>query len=198
MPYNSLQLHDLRTHFDLTINQTADLFSAVPEYALSDFLRSILDEYVPLGRAIGTEKARSEFIIAPILAELRKLTSYQISLFSGIELNIDPDKGLSGVCDFVISRSPGQFFLTVPIVVMVEAKNDSIKGGIVQCMGEMIAARIFNQREGNEQNVIYGAVITGTTWKFLKLEGDTVFIDQPEYYIDNSGKILAILMHMVR
>ncbi|NJP07978.1 MAG: hypothetical protein HC837_21330 [Chloroflexaceae bacterium] len=198
MPYSTLRIQDLQTHFGLTINQTANLFAHVPKTAISDLLRKLLDDYIPLASAIGTEKARSEFLIAPILAEVRRRTNYQVSLFSGVELTIDPDRGLHGVCDFVLSRSPGQFFLTAPIVMMVEAKNENIKGGIVQCIGEMIAARCFNEREGNEQTTIYGAVTTGTIWRFLQLTEQTAFIDQPEYYIDQVDTILAILLEMVR
>lgn len=197
MPYSSLNIQHLRSHFGLTINQTTDLFSTIPPTPISDILRALLDEYIPLASAIGTEKARSEFIIAPILAEVRKHANYEISLFSGIEFTIDAENGLSGVCDFVISHAPGQFFLTAPILMMVEAKNENIKGGIVQCMGEMVAARIFNEREGNDHRTIYGAVTTGTIWKFLKLEEHIAFVDQPEYYIDQVEKIMAILTHMV-
>ncbi len=197
LAYSNLSLHDLRTTFGLTIDQTADLFSALPAIDISTFLQTILNEYVPLANAISTEKARSELIIAPILVEVRRLTNHQISLFSGIEFNVAPDKGLNGICDFVLSRSPGQFFITAPVLMMVEAKNEHIKGGLIQCIAEMVAARIFNQREGNDQSTLYGAVTTGTLWKFLKLEGETAFIDQSEYHIDHRGKIMAILMHMV-
>jgi hypothetical protein len=35
----------------------------------------------------------------------------------------------------------------------------------------MLAARIFNERAGNENLIIYGTVTTGSIWQFLKLEG---------------------------
>ena len=44
---------------------------------------------------------------------------------------------------------------------------------------EMVAARIFNEREGTPRETLHGAVTTGDVWKFLRLEGDTVWIDQP-------------------
>ncbi|MCL1474176.1 hypothetical protein [Argonema antarcticum] len=56
-----------------------------------------------------------------------------------------------------------------------------------------IAARIFNEREGENIPAIYGTVTTGTTWKFLKLEGEVINIDLPEYYLNNVNKILGIL-----
>jgi hypothetical protein len=61
----------------------------------------------------------------------------------------------------------------------------------------MIAARIFNQREGNDISTIYGTVTTGTNWKFLKLINQVVEIDLTDYYINNIGKILGILSSIV-
>jgi hypothetical protein len=57
----------------------------------------------------------------------------------------------------------------------------------------MIAARIFNQKEGNPTDLLYGAVTTGTDWKFLKLQGQIIFIDSNDYYIKEIDKIIAIL-----
>jgi hypothetical protein len=79
----------------------------------------------------------------------------------------------------------------------VVAKNDNIKSGLGQCVAEIIAARVFNEREGKGPTIIYGVVTTGSLWKFLKLEGGTVFVDQPEYYLDRVEKILAILLRCV-
>ena len=38
---------------------------------------------------MGSEKARSELIISPILFEVRKLFNEEISFFSGEEFNVD-------------------------------------------------------------------------------------------------------------
>jgi hypothetical protein len=62
----------------------------------------------------------------------------------------------------------------------------------------MVAAQIFNEREGNEISVIYGTVTSGTNWKFLKLEGKVVEIDLVEYYLTDVNKILGILASGVR
>jgi hypothetical protein len=60
VPYSTLLIQNLRDTFGLTLNQTADLFSALPAAPISDLLRSILDEYIPLASAIGTDEDRSE------------------------------------------------------------------------------------------------------------------------------------------
>ncbi|NEU72766.1 hypothetical protein PI95_009350 [Hassallia byssoidea VB512170] len=143
--------------------------------------------------AINTEKARSEMIITPILLEVRRKANYQISLFSGTDFNVDAEKGLNGYCDFVISRSKEQLTINAPVMIIVEAKNENIKGGLGQCMAAMLAAQIFNQQEENEIKTIYGAVTTGDIWKFLKLEGADLFVDLNNYYIKELNKILGIL-----
>ena len=45
-------------------------------------------------------------MVAPILVEVRKLNNRQISLFSGTDLTVDKEKGLNGVCYFILSHSP--------------------------------------------------------------------------------------------
>ncbi|MGB3511065.1 MAG: hypothetical protein WBA93_17895 [Microcoleaceae cyanobacterium] len=85
-------------------------------------------------------------IVTPILVELRKQFKYQISIFSGKEFNVDVEKGLTGFCDFLISRSSEQLLIKAPVVALVEAKNDNIQTGLPQCIAEMIAAQLFNQQ----------------------------------------------------
>jgi hypothetical protein len=83
-------------------------------------------------------------------------------------------------------------------MMLVEAKKEDILAGLGQCVAEMVAAQIFNEREGNEISVIYGTVTSGTNWKFLKLEGKVVEIDLIEYYLTDVNKILGILASGVR
>ncbi len=197
MSFSDFTLESVCRSFGLTIADEQDLFADVPDVAVRGLLKAILEEFVPLATSIHTEKARSEFIVAPILAEVRNLTNHRISLFSGIDLSVDADLGLTGICDFVLADSPLQLFLRSPVMVVVEAKNDNIKGGLGQCVAEMLAARLFNEREGRGRAVIYGAVTTGSLWRFLKLASQTVYIDGPEYTIDRVDKILGILRHCV-
>jgi hypothetical protein len=98
--------------------------------------------------AFSTEKARSEFLIAPILMEARRLRHGAVSLFSGAELNVDASRGLNGFCDFVLSGSATQTELDAPLITIVEAKNENIRAGVPQCAAEMFAAQLFNERRG--------------------------------------------------
>ena len=118
-------------------------------------------------------------------------------VFSGIEFNVDKEKGLSGFCDFIIDASQEQLTLSSPFITVVEAKNENIIGGLGQCIAEMVAASIFNETEGNQVMRFYGVVTTGTAWKFIKMEGLDVLIDLDEYSIKNPGKIVGILLEML-
>ncbi|WP_318528401.1 hypothetical protein [Plectonema radiosum] len=156
-----------------------------------------LQKYVPLALAIGTEKARSELILTPLLVELKELLQNKISLFSGREFNVSPEKGLTGFCDFLISKSSEQIIIKAPVIALVEAKNDNIQSGLGQCIAEMVAAQLFNQQKDNEIKTIYGSVTTGTNWKFLRLSGQIIEIDLNEYFINDVRKILGILRSFI-
>lgn len=193
MSYSEFTLESVQTAFDLTIAERANLLDDSPLGETSEFLKELLKEFVPLALAMNTEKARSELIIAPILVEVRKKYLDNASLFSGVELNIDRDSGLNGICDFLLSRSPSQLMLKAPVVVVVEAKKENINGALGQCIAEMWAAKLFNQQHQNDISVIYGAATTGNDWKFLRLSDRLVEIDLTEYQLTNIDKILGIL-----
>ncbi|PON18995.1 hypothetical protein C2W62_05075 [Candidatus Entotheonella serta] len=78
--------------------------------------------------------------------------------------------------------------------MIVEAKNENIKDGLGQCIAAMVAAKVFNEREGNDIDTLYGVVTTGELWKFLKFAGQTAAIDLRDYYIARDvDKIFGIL-----
>jgi hypothetical protein len=102
MSYKDFTLRKIQARFGLDLIERPGIFADVEERAVSQSLRDILLENVPLATAINTEKARSELIISPVLVELRKVFDRRISLFSGIEFNVDKDQELNG---FAISSS---------------------------------------------------------------------------------------------
>jgi ABC-type uncharacterized transport system substrate-binding protein len=62
----------------------------------------------------------------------------------------------------------------------------------------MVAAQIFNEQHHNEIPIIYGAVTSGTNWRFIKLARNLVQIDAIEYYVSEVDKILGILLEPLR
>lgn len=197
MPYSNFTLKQVEKDFHLQIEEKIDLYAHVEAIAPSNDLKGILTENIPLALAINTEKARSEFLIAPILLELRRRSPIPISLFSGTEFSISPEQGLSGYCDYLISLSKQQLMISAPVVAIVEAKNEDIKSGLGQCIAEMIAAQLFNQQENNDIHTIYGIVTSGEIWKFLQISEQTVVIDLTDYYITNIDKILGIILQFI-
>ena len=197
MAYSDFTLAKVQQDFDLTLEEGQNLFAAIENIEPSNLLKQILEDYVPLATAINTEKARSEMMIAPILLEVRRQLKNQISLFSGTEFNVEPEQGLTGFCDFIISSSKEQFFVAAPVILITEAKNENIKAGLGQCVASMIAAQRFNQKANNEIPIIYGVATSGTLWRFITLEGKTVYIDAIEYYIREVNQILGILMSAI-
>ena len=197
MPYSNFTIKKIQKDFDIEIIEKVDLFSNIQSREIGDHLKQTLLDNVSLAVAVNTEKARSELIIAPVLIEIRKIFNKEISFFSGIELNIDKERDLTGFCDFIISQSPEQLFLNTPVIAVVEAKNENIMSGLGQCAAEMIASRIFNQQEGTTLPKIYGVVTSGNIWKFLKLDGNGIYIDLDDYSIKEISKIVGILCSMI-
>jgi hypothetical protein len=186
-------LTKVREAFGLRIEESIDLFADTPEVFPSSYLQTTLAENVFLATAINTEKARAELIIAPVLLEVRRILNFQIGFFSGSEFNVDLPAGLSGYCDYILTASKESYEIRTPVVTLAEAKNESIKSDLGQCIAQMVAAQLFNQRNGDAIASIYGAVTTGTDWKFLKLIDKTVWIDKRDYFINEVSQILGIL-----
>jgi len=198
MAYNNFTLKDVQKAFQLDIKEEMGIFAFMEPLQISESLSTTLADNVPLAVSINTEKARSELIVVNILLEIRQIFQRQVSLFSGIEFTVDKDQGLNGYCDFLISQSPEQLFINAPAIAIVEAKNDNMMSELGQCVSEMVAAQIFNQREEHPIPSIYGAVTNGTGWIFLKLVDAQVSIDLKEYSIDQAGKIVGILSAMLK
>ncbi len=197
MAYSNFTLQEVLKKFNLKLEESHVLFADVTPRVPTALLTAWLEQKIPLALALSTEKARSEFIIAPILAEVREQLGKRFSLFSGIDFTVDASLGLNGECDFLFSKSPEQLVLLAPVVSVVEAKNESFRNGLAQACAEMLAARVFNEREGHPLEKVFGAVTTGDDWQFLVLEGNTLFVDRKRYDLDELEQILGILCFML-
>lgn len=197
MAYRKFTLKKVVKEFNLSLREERGLFADAPELQSTKLLQEILPEYKALALASNTDKARSELLISPIIMDVRRQLKNSISVFSGIKFDVDKDRGLTGSCDFIISQSPFQQFVCRPVLAIAEAKKGNPLNGFGQCVAEMVAAQIFNEREGNSVNVIYGVSTTGTAWRFLKLEGNQVILDKSDYYISELEKIIGILTYIV-
>ncbi len=145
---------------------------------------------------ITSEKAKSEFIIAPIIKELQR-KNRQITFFSGVSFNIQGESLLNGRPDFMISAKPRRAGIEAPIFCMVEAKNGIIEEGYAQCAAEMYAAKLFNKQTQESLDTIYGAVTNAFDWVFLKLENKQVYIDVERYYLNQLSTLLGIMQYII-
>ncbi|MBW4665986.1 MAG: hypothetical protein KME60_00730 [Cyanomargarita calcarea GSE-NOS-MK-12-04C] len=198
MPYSQFTIDKVKQDFRLTTVEGIRFFpNSIEQITPSPRLQGILED-LPWAIAVDTEKARSEVIINPILLEVRRIFNSSISVFSGEEFNVDASVGLNGVCDFLLCRSPEQLTVEAPAIVIVEAKKSDIKSGIGQCIAEMVAAQRFNEARGEPITTVYGTISTGTQWRFIKLEGQTVTIDLTDYPLPPIEQILSFLVWMAK
>jgi hypothetical protein len=197
MAFRDFTFPEVQQALGVTVSE-ADLFGGVHRAAVREEFAAVIRDGTDLALAVNTEKARSEFIIAPLLLELRRSLKGGFGLFSGVEFNVDASRGLNGFCDFILTKSPRQIILSAPLVAIVEAKNDNLRTGFGQCIAAMVAAREYNLKSDAAIAVVYGAVTTGSAWKFLQLRQNDVIVDIHEYYIVDVAKIMGVLASMVQ
>lgn len=198
MAYSDFTIESIKTQFGIRLNESGKNFCEVAGVSISSLLRETLMEQLPLAQAISTEKARSELVISPVLVEARRQVDRKVSLFSGVDFTVDSARGLRGTCDFLMSNSTEQLIVEAPVIAIVEAKNENFAAGFGQCIAEMVAAQLFNERRDQSVDAIYGVVTTGSLWKFMRLQGDEVVIDLEEYHISQVDRIVGILVAMLR
>jgi hypothetical protein len=171
----------------------AFLPQTLPVFKPTDLVLTILQEAT--NEALATEKAKSEFIINPVLKELHRQNMNRFSYFSGYKFDVDVKLQLKGYCDFILSATANSPIIKSPIFCLVEAKKAAIEEGFGQCGAEMYAAQLFNERHHNPQKIIYGCVTNAFSWAFLRLENNILSID-PNYIpltFAEPHKVLSIL-----
>ncbi len=194
MAYTDFTLDSVEA--DLGVGQRpGPLFPALHDVAPPQWLSDQLARGMEL--ALVSEKARSEFIVAPILLAVRELSGGRVAILSGPRLDVDPARRLSGECDFLLSLSDPLPRLRAPLLAVLEAKKNDIEAGLGQCAAQMVAAQIFNERGGQPGRPIFGCVTTGEDWQFLRLDGQELVIDPARRYINQVGSVLAALLAAV-
>lgn len=190
MSYSEFTLDAVERQFGV-ITQEAALFPDSPVAQIPGWLPVWLARGTRL--ALISEKSRSEFIVVPILLAAREISGDQFAIYSGQRLDVDPDKGLIGECDFILAIGPALPPLHAPIMTVVEAKKNDIEVGLGQCVAQMVAARKFNEGAGRTNSPVYGCVTTGETWQFLRLADQAALLNRDRYYLDNIAGILGVL-----
>ena len=193
MPYTDFTLDSVES--DLGVAQRyGPNFDDLPDLEPPPWLVAQLARGQAL--ALLSAKARSEFLVAPILLAVREMSGDRVSILSGVRLDVAPPR-LVGECDFLLSLARPLPRLRPPLVAVLEAKRHDIEGGLGQCAAQLVAAQIFNERAGRPPRPVFGCVTTGEGWQFLRLDGNELVIDPTRRYIDRLGSILAALLAAV-
>ncbi len=197
MPYSDFKLEVVVSQFNLKVRD-ADLFSPLIPIEPSDWLTQTLSFTRTLGRRSDTEKSRSEFMVAPILAEVERANPDRVAVYSGKMMDADKSLGLNGECDFLLGRGTASSLdLRCPIFSIVEAKRQDLKLGVGQCVAQMIGAQIFNQHHHEPLNNIFGCVTTGDLWQFYQLQGNELICDTELYYLNQVDRILGVFQSVL-
>lgn len=189
MTYSDFRIEQVTRLLGVTTAE-AELFAGAPPIPPPAWLLDLLDRRTQL--ATLNEKARSEFIVVPILLATRELSPTPLAIFSGHCLDVDSLQGLAGECDFILAAAPPVLPLRSPLVTIVEAEQNDIEGGLGQCISQMVGAARFNQAAG-DRGPVFGCVTTGEVWQFLRLDDAAALIDRRRYFLDNLPGILAAL-----
>ena len=101
MPYTDFTLEAAESRFGLTA-VPGELFPGLRPVPVPAWLHDLL----ALGRSVAalvSEKARSEFLVTPLLLACRDLVPGALSIYSGQRLDVDPEQGLTGECDYILA-----------------------------------------------------------------------------------------------
>lgn len=196
MAYRKFTLEKVIHNFALQLVKVP-LFEKIHPIPMGTDYAKILSKGLLMALPSGSEKARNELIVMPILLEVQDTASEPISIHSGVMLNVDKRKGLDGECDFILSRSRITEFVETPIICLVEAKKQDMELGLGQCAAQMVAARLLNQRHGHPLSTTFGCVTTGDVWRFLRLQDDQLLLDSSEYFIRNIDEILGVFHSII-
>lgn len=194
LSYSEFTLADLEREFGI-VPRGAPLFPEAPPATPPGWLADTLSR----GRQLPlvSEKARSELLVMPLLLAFRELSGESVSIYSGIRLDVDAERGLIGECDFILAPTPPLPELRAPIMTIVEAKRGEIELGFSQCAAQMVGAMEFNERANSPAKTVFGCITSGEAWQFLRLENGILTLDPDRHYIDDPSRILGVLMKIV-
>lgn len=105
--------------------------------------------------SLENEITRREFLIAPVMFEVRRFTESKLRSEYWFEYNHQ----LKGTLDYYLRRENN--------LLVIEAKQADLNRGFTQLAVEMVA---LDKADEFEQNKIYGAISTGEEWRFGYLD----------------------------
>lgn len=193
MAYSDFTLSDLEEKFGVT-NERKELDFQLSPIEPTKWLQKELSDSKEM--PIKSEKARSEWIVVPILKELRNLNTKFFTIYSGDNLVGDKEKGLQGECDFILSKDTKSYDISVPIFHIVEAKRNDLEEGVRQCSAQLVGAKKYNEKKGIQMEKLFGCTTTGDVWQFIEFS-DKLYIDNNKYYLSEIDSLLGVFQSII-
>ncbi|GAB3642582.1 hypothetical protein [Spirosoma arcticum] len=194
MPYSDFTLEKIQERFGIN-NRLQSLFDDITPVVASERLIADLDETHEI--LLRSEKAKSEWIVVPVLKEIKRRNNPFLTIHSGENLDADVAAGLDGECDFILAKDTCSYSINFPVIQVVEAKKQDFDIGISQCAAQLIGADLFNKKRGVVLDKIYGCVTTGANWQFLVYEANTIYIDPKLYAVTDVDQVLGVFQYIV-
>ena len=192
--YSSFSFKAVKKQFGLT-SAKGILFDDLQPLQPSDGLLDFLGKTSRM--AIVSEKSRSEWIVAPIMVEMKSRNLDKMNVLSGENMDVAKEQSLTGECDFIFVKDPDALTVESLIFCLVEAEKNDLMGGIGQCAAQMVGARMLNEQDGVNFPVIYGCATTGLDWQFLKLENQLITIERNVKYINELPYLLGMFQRII-
>lgn len=192
LTFSSMTWEILDQQYGIALAPKETLFPAIEPIEPSSILTGTL------GRSrrarLINERAKAYRLVDPVLAELEVLRDGKIASLPEVPLEVKGVAGLRGCPDFLISGSTT--YKIIPIVAIVEAKKDDIDAGLPQCVAELYASYLLNDRRPGR---IYGCVTTGRDWQFVRLDGQSkrAVVDLDTRYINELPILLGIFCQII-
>ncbi len=162
----------------------------IDKFSYPDLLEKEID--FALKTYKSNESFADKFLIAPLLKYVWQ-NHDALNLWSQPFIKIN--SVLQGRPDYLISALDKMQYelLSIPIVILVEAKHENFTSGWGQCLAEMLACQQLNT---NLETIIYGIVSTGKSWEFGKLEGNIFIKNVKDYSISNLQQTINIVNYI--
>jgi hypothetical protein len=194
--YSDFDLSKATDLLGIQLVSVKDLYAHVPDGIASDYLRTVLE--FPSAFSTNSEIARREMIIAPILNSVFSIQPARFVIFSAENFDVDKQLSLNGLADYLVCISTSPYLIQSPVIVIAESKKNDPAEGLGQCIAELHAAALFNERKKHPLERIFGITTNGYEWLLGEyVITDKIFYhDSERYALRDLPRILGILSYM--
>jgi hypothetical protein len=153
------------------------------------WLRIVLDRFVET--PFLNERVRREAMAFPILHAAREVCAKGFTIYSSPRLDVDPERGLEGEVSYLFSTAAPLPVVMAPLVGVISFRSGEIEAGLGECLAQMIAASLFNQRKGQPNDTISGATTNGNEWLFLQLQKNRLRVNSESHYRSDLPRLMG-------